>query len=165
MAGRRCYSGQYIAVNPQKYRGDVNKIVFRSSWERRVMFYLDTTPGIIQWSSEEIAIPYLSDLDGRMHRYFVDFWAKVRDFNGVESQKIIEVKPDKETRPPKPSPKKKPERYADEVRTYVTNRSKWRAATIWAEKRGMTFIFITEKTLGMSDKPKKPKKPKNPYGK
>ena len=65
------------------------------------MKYCDTTPSILKWSSEEIAIPYKSPVDNRVHRYFPDFYVKVRESSGKIVHKLIEVKPSKQTVPPK----------------------------------------------------------------
>ena len=61
------YSGFYKPVNPKKYRGNPSRIVYRSLWEKKYMKYCDSTPSILEWGSEEIAIPYRSPLDGRSH--------------------------------------------------------------------------------------------------
>jgi hypothetical protein len=69
----KTYKGRYSPKNPGKYKGDPTGIIYRSLWERKLMVYLDENKSIIQWSSEEIAIPYISPLDIRYHRYFPDF--------------------------------------------------------------------------------------------
>ena len=76
------YSGKYIPSNITKYRGDVNKIVYRSLWERRFMVYCDENSNILEWGSEEIIIPYLSPWDGKIHRYFPDFYIKTKQHDG-----------------------------------------------------------------------------------
>ena len=69
-------------------------------WERRLMKYCDENPDVLSWSSEELVIPYLSPIDRKLHRYFPDFLIKVK--RGEKTQTIvIEVKPKKETKPPK----------------------------------------------------------------
>ena len=70
---RNTYKGKFTPKNPHKYRGDVNNIVFRSSWEYKLMKFLDDYDDVLEYGSEEIIIPYISPLDGKMHRYFVDF--------------------------------------------------------------------------------------------
>ena len=67
------YRGRYIPKNPDKYRGDRSNIIYRSSWERKLMVYCDITEAVIEWGSEEVIIPYLSPVDNRIHRYFPDF--------------------------------------------------------------------------------------------
>ena len=61
------YSGRYIPSNRDKYKGNPLKIIYRSLWERRLMDYCDRTPKVIEWGSEEIAIPYVSPVDRGSH--------------------------------------------------------------------------------------------------
>ena len=136
------YSGKFRPKNPEKYRGNVNKIYFRSMWERQVFKWLDEQSAVVSWSSEEDIIPYICATDGKMHRYFVD--VKVTFNNGKTY--IIEIKPDKQTKPPK-KPKRKTKRYLTEVLTYAKNQSKWEAAEKWAAKRGYEFAIWTEHTI------------------
>ena len=70
------YKGRYIPKNPNKYKGDPTNIIYRSSWELKLMRYLDEHSDVVQWASEEFFIPYKSPIDGRYHRYFPDFWMK-----------------------------------------------------------------------------------------
>ena len=76
------YSGKYRPKNPKKYVGNSNRIYYRSLWERKFMIYCDFTDSIIEWGSEEVIIPYVSPWDGRVHRYFPDFYIKVRQKDG-----------------------------------------------------------------------------------
>ena len=84
--------GIFNPINKEKYVGDVNNIVWRSSWELRAMKYFDSSRHVVEWSSEETIILYKSPVDGRMHRYFTDFKIKVRDKNGNIKTYIIEVR-------------------------------------------------------------------------
>ena len=61
------YRGRYIPSKPRKYKGDPDKIIYRSLWERKFMVYCDRNDAILEWGSEEIIIPYISPLDGRRH--------------------------------------------------------------------------------------------------
>ncbi len=88
------YKGRFIPNNPKKYNGDPNHIIYRSSWEVRVMKYLDENPNVIWWASEELPIPYRSPVDNRIHRYFPDFIVKVRRKDGLVMTYILEVKPE-----------------------------------------------------------------------
>lgn len=72
------YSGKYIPANPQKYKGDVSKIVFRSLWERQVFKWCDSNDHLEWWSSEELVIEYRCMTDNRMHRYFPDLVLKYK---------------------------------------------------------------------------------------
>lgn len=137
------YSGRFTPQNPQKYLGNPTGIIYRSLWERRVMVYCDTTPDVLEWSSEEIVIPYVSPLDNRVHRYFPDFF--VRTKTGAT---IMEVKPHAQSVQPKPGAKRT-RRYLREVMTFGVNEAKWKAATEYCLDRGWKFKVITEKDLGI----------------
>ena len=111
------------------------------------MVYCDNNPAILEWGSEEVIIPYISPLDGRRHRYFPDFYIKVRQADGSTKKIIIEVKPKKQCGPP-PIPKKKTKRFINEVRTWGVNKAKWEAAIEWCNDRGMEFKILTEDHVG-----------------
>ena len=145
------YKGKYIPKKPSKYRGNAQNIIYRSLWERKFMVYCDTSPSIIEWGGEEIIIPYLSPLDGRIHRYFPDFYIKVRQADGGIKKMIIEVKPKVQCSPPK-TPKRKTRRFINEVRTWGVNEAKWKSATQWCEDNGMIFKIMTEVDLGITYK-------------
>ena len=98
------YKGKYKIRHPRKYKGNPNNIVYRSLWERKFMVYCDNSEAIIEWGSEEIVIPYLSAWDNKMHRYFPDFYIKVRKADGSVKRMIIEVNPKKQCKPPEKNP-------------------------------------------------------------
>lgn len=147
MAGNKFRQGTFVPLHPEKYRGTL-PIVYRSSWELRVMRFLDSTPTILQWMSESIVIPYLSPLDGRVHRYFTDFAVTFRTRSGDVKKALIEVKPDSQTRFPESRGKKK-ERFLQEVETYTVNQAKWEAADKWCKDRGIEFWVLTEYDIGL----------------
>ena len=72
----RFKQGHFAPVNPDKYQG-TQPIFYRSSWEKRFMFWCDNNPSILLWASESLVIPYWSPVDNKMHRYFPDFLVKV----------------------------------------------------------------------------------------
>ena len=76
------YRGKYTIKDKSKYAGDPKKVVYRSLWERRLMVYCDKQKSVVEWGSEEIVIPYYSPLDGKMHRYYPDFYMTVRQKDG-----------------------------------------------------------------------------------
>ena len=155
------YSGRYKVKNIKKYQGDPDKIVYRSSWEKACFQWCDSNPDVTKWSSEEVVVPYKWDIDKRMHRYFVDL--KVTFANGKTI--LVEIKPEKETAPPKRPDKSK--RYIGEAMTYVKNMNKWEAANSFAKDRGWEFQVWTEETLYSMGIMKKLKalKPLKPYRK
>lgn len=139
--------GFYKPKNPQKYRGDPTNIVFRSSWERSVMLWLDMHPACIEWGSEEIIVPYFSPVDCKMHRYFIDFVATFNTKTGKQKF-LIEVKPKAQTIAPVKG-KKKEKTFLNEAMTYTVNQAKWKAAEAFAMERDMKFVVITEDELGI----------------
>ena len=138
--------GRFSPKNIKKYRGDHRNIIYRSSWELKFMKYCDMNRSILEWGSEEIVIPYRSQLDGKVHRYFVDFYIKVQDVNNNIQKYLIEVKPKKQTREPKVQ-KKLTKSYINEVTEYAKNKAKWEAAQEFCEDRNYKFMLITEDEL------------------
>jgi len=142
------YQGKYRPSNTKKYRGNPTNIIYRSLWERKFMVYCDKNENIIEWGSEEIAIPYRSPLDNRIHRYFPDFYIKYKDTNGKIKRSLIEVKPFRQTQQP-PILEKKTKGYIYEVAEYAKNQAKWQAAKEFCDDRRWEFKIFTEKELGI----------------
>ena len=148
-------TGKFQPKNLHKYKGDFTKIIHRSGWERSVMRYLDNNPAIIEWSSEEIIVKYVSPKDSRVHRYYPDFWLKVKTPDGTIKEYMWEVKPAKSSVPPAPKTREQVltetkagrRRYYMDVITWGINEAKWKAATSYCEERGWSFQVITEKHL------------------
>ena len=92
---KNLHRGRFNPKNPEKYRGDVTAIVYRSGYEVKFMNWCDKNSDVTEWNSEEVVVPYRSPMDNKVHRYFIDFYIKV---NG--KQYLIEVKPDRFTRAP-----------------------------------------------------------------
>lgn len=147
------YKGVFRARNPKKYKGDASNIIYRSRWELKLMMHLDEHPDVLEWSSEEIVIPYRSPIDGRMHRYFVDFYVKKKNPNGKIESVLIEVKPLAQTKAPEVTVTKgqKPtRRYINEVMTWGVNSAKWQAAEEYCKDRNWKFVIMTERELGIT---------------
>jgi len=154
MTKKRYHQGKFSPTNPQKYVGDVTNIVFRSSWERMFAGICDTHKNIIRWSSETEVIPYVKPATGRIHRYFMDFTIEMIMEDGSKVIKMIEIKPHAETLPPiKRSRISKS--YINACITYTTNQAKWKAAKIYAKKKGWQFQIFTEFELGLKKRPQK----------
>jgi hypothetical protein len=132
----------YTLKNPTKYIGNAHNIWVRSSWELKFYNWCDLNSSILNWSSEEIAIPYLSPKDNNVHRYFVDAMIKVKDKDNNIKVYLVEIKPFKQTLPPK-------RRNINEVLTYGINIAKWEAAKKLCDKKGWEFKIFTEKELGI----------------
>lgn len=142
------YSGKFSPKNTNKYLGDPTNIWYRSLWERRVMVHLDENPNVMEWANEEIIIPYLSPVDNRLHRYFPDFFVRVRNKVGGSEAMILEVKPKSQSAPPQKK-SKITRKYINEVMTWGVNEAKWKAADMYCKERGWKFRVITEEHLGI----------------
>ena len=140
--------GFFKPQNPKKYMGDPTNIVYRSGWEKRVMDWCDNNSNVKRWCSEEIVIPYISPIDNRPHRYFVDFYVEARAPDGSVKKMLLEVKPAAQPKPPK-APKRKTKRYITEVMTWGVNEAKWKAAQEFCKDKGWEFKIITEDHLGL----------------
>jgi hypothetical protein len=112
------------------------------------MKWCDTNSSILEWGSETVIVPYISPLDRNIHRYFVDFYIKVKDKQNQIKKYLVEIKPEKFTKPPE-IPKKKTKKFIDEVFQYSVNDAKWKAAFEYCKDRNMEFIILTEKDLGI----------------
>ena len=139
---------RFKPIHPQKYKGDPNNIICRSSWERKFCQWCDNNSSIIYWASEEISIPYVSPKDNRVRRYYPDFLIKVQEKNDVVKTYVVEVKPKKQTLPPKPR-KKVTKSYIYECTTYAVNQAKWKAADEFCKDNQIQFKIVTEDELGI----------------
>lgn len=141
------YRGRFYPKHPLKYKGDPNKIIYRSSWEVRVMKYLDENDGVVWWASEEMNVKYISPVDGRVHRYFPDFVVKVRRKDNSSTIFMLEVKPEAQTK--LRQPKRVTKQYVNEAATYAINQAKWKYAEEFCKDHGWVFRVVTEKDLGI----------------
>lgn len=149
MAYQKPYQGYFNPRNPEKWvisekglaKGE--GIIYRSGLEYRFMVYADTNPNIIKVASEPFPIPYISPIDQREHRYYVDFL--IEDSN--HNRTLIEIKPHSQCSPPKKNKKKKESVFIKESKTYAVNEAKWISAKRWCEFNNATFTILTEKHL------------------
>ena len=108
--------GFFTPANPQKYKGNSNNIIYRSSWELHFMKnFLDVNPSVLKWSSEEIAIPYMF-LDEK-HRYFPDFYMEVKQSDNQVKKFLVEIKAQKDFI------QKKPRKYMTEKGKIIPRRT------------------------------------------
>lgn len=137
---------KWYPTHPEKYVGDVNNITSRSSWETIFLNWCDTNPSVIKYANEEIIVPYWSQVDQKMRRYFPDFAIQVKTRTGELKKYLVEIKPSHQCKPP--VGKRKTKRLLEETATYVVNMDKWKAADEWARKNGFDqFMVITEDHL------------------
>ncbi len=142
--------GVFKPTNPSKYIGRVTNIIYRSSWELDAFRAIDKMESVVQWSSEEIVVPYI--LKGprgatKVKRYFPDIFIVFKKPDGSIRKVLVEIKPFKETLPPVPKQGKKRKTLIYEAQAWNMNSAKWRAARIFCKKRGWQFEVWTEKTL------------------
>jgi hypothetical protein len=112
------------------------------------MKWCDSNPSVLEWGSETVIIPYRSPVDNQIHRYFVDFYIRVQDKHGKVTKYLVEIKPERFTKPPE-VPKKQTKKFIDEVFQYGTNQAKWKAADEFCQHNQMKFLVLTEKDLGI----------------
>ena len=136
--------GRFYPKNPQKYKGNSQYIVYRSSWEMKFMRYCDDSKNILEWGSEEIIVLYESSWDKKVHRYFPDFYVKVKQSDGTIKKLIIEIKTKKYLSPPPSNPKRKTKSWWYMLKEWHRNTSKWKQAKLFAKDRGMEFKIMTE---------------------
>jgi hypothetical protein len=114
------------------------------------MLQLDSDPNVIQWSSEEIIIPYTSPLDNKIHRYYTDFFVK-KLHEGKVIEFISEIKPKIQCSPPKVQ--KNPNKsYVDQVCKWAVNSAKWEAAKKFCKTKGWDFVVLNEDNLNIDKK-------------
>ena len=127
------YTGRYVPTNPKKYKGNPTTIYYRSLWERKFMVYCDKNPRILEWGSEEIIIPYLLPTDGKVHRYFPDFYIKVKRADNKIRKMIIEVKPENQ------SMRENVGKLRHNQAQYIQNMAKWEAARAWCKQNCLLY--------------------------
>lgn len=151
MSKTKFRQGEFIPKYPEKWVFSSKSITngkfirYMSSWELKVMNFLDNHPGILKISSEPFAIKYTSPKDNKEHRYYPDFIVK------TESKTfLVEVKPFSQTQKPK-QPKRLTEktkkRFLDDYLTYSINVAKWNAAEALCKEKGMEFLILTENEI------------------
>lgn len=138
--GRSWRQGYYTLKHPEKYKGDPNKVVYRSSWELTLQEFFDNNTAVIEWASEEIAIDYFHPVEKRPAKYYPDFWVKYQDKDGNINIELIEVKPMKQVRFPKRGS-------VQEKATWAVNMAKWTAAKVLCDKHKIKFRILTEEGL------------------
>lgn len=162
MAYKSAKQGWYRVLNSSKFINQMQEsknvmkstrivdgfleINYKSGLELKCLRYCDMNIHVKKFSLEPFAIKYISPKDGKIHRYFIDFFIEFSN-----SQKfLVEVKSSGETREPK-MPGKKTEKailnYQKARQTYEINKSKWSAAQAFCKEKGLTFIILTENEL------------------
>jgi len=136
----RWSQGLFQPKNTNKYVGKKTP-KYRSSWEFAFMRFCDNNPGVMQWASESIKIPYRHPFTGKYTVYVPDFFIVYVDKNGKKNAEMIEVKPMSQTNMEsagKSLAKKK---------QVVINMAKWQAAGAYAKQRKIGFRVVSEEQL------------------
>lgn len=139
--------GRYKPQYPKKYKGNILNIIYRSSYELAAMRQLDSDPTIIEWNSERVVLGYVSPVDNKWHRYFVDLYYAKKMPDGSTKKVIVEIKPETQCKLPVKTKGKKQLTYLKESMTYAVNQAKWDAAKRWADKMGYVFEIWTEQQI------------------
>jgi hypothetical protein len=114
-----------------------------SSWELEAHSFFDNNTRVLRWSSEGIAIPYIKPTDGKIHKYYPDYYVEYRDKDGNIKKELMELKPIEQTK----SPRKNHKYYLCEQVTFAVNKAKWAAAEEWCRQHGIMFRIITAKSV------------------
>jgi len=159
---KKYHGGNFIPENKDKVLklNTEGGIYYRSSWEKKIMYWLDRKPEILQWGAECLEIPYqMTHFEGgdakiKKHRYYPDFFYRLRGVDGVLKEVVVEVKPMKEYEmvvslsngkmvvPEKGIKKLKNFEY--DLKMAYRNKQKWETMIEWCRKKGYEFIIITE---------------------
>lgn len=142
------YKGKFNIKNIDKYQGDHKNIIYRSLWERKFMVFCDENKNILEWSSEEIIIPYISPIDNKIHKYYVDFWLKIQTKKEI-TEYLIEIKPLKECIKPNINKKNLSKKDIEQIKKWEINKEKWKYANIFAKENNIKFKILTEHHLGI----------------
>ena len=122
----------------------------RSSWETRMFNWCDLNQNVIQWGSEVLEVPYIFDIDKKVHRYYPDIWCKLKGKDGKTKTYLIEIKPKKqESKPklPRNKTRKAMKNYNIALIEYIKNQNKWKYARIYCEGKNWQFKVLNETTL------------------
>lgn len=138
-----CANGRYQQgyINPEsckklfpQMRRD--KIIYRSSYEKKFIYWMENNPAVKHWGSECLKIPYFYPKDGKTHSYYPDYFVEMHDGTCM----VIEIKPSSQTRRPVNE-----NSWIGEA--YRKNMCKWKATMEFCKAKGFDFKIITEKTI------------------
>lgn len=139
----RYRQGIYVPINKDKFIGKT--ATYRSGLELKFFKFCDNNANVIKWGSENVVIPYISPVDNRVHRYFIDNYVVILEGTAIKKY-LIEIKPSKQTAPPNTKYKKQ-EHLLYEQKQYAVNQAKWKSAREYCSKNGFSFLILTEKEL------------------
>ena len=130
------YNQGYIDPKSCKKLIDRSKpIIYRSSYEKRFLLWLENCTKVTRGGSECVRIPYLF-VDGKMHEYYPDYYVEFAD----GAKMLVEIKPLNQTHPPV-------NENSWAAREWVKNSCKWKAAQEFCTAKGFQFKILTENTI------------------
>jgi hypothetical protein len=142
----KAHQGTFNPRHPERYKGNY-PIIFRSSWELKMMQTFDSRTDVLYWSSESNIVHYYHPFKRRMARYFPDFLVAFKDKEGKVTKWLVEVKPYKETIPPVIGPRQRKTTKLYQEATFVVNTEKWKAAEKYCRENGLQFKILTEREI------------------
>jgi hypothetical protein len=141
--------GYYKPKNPQKYKGSF-PIIYRSSWERKFCHWCDHNENVVFWMSEPFSIDYFNLLDKRIHKYYPDFYIRIKKVENdteIFENIVVEIKPKSQLQKPS-EPKRKTQKamqnYKTGYETYVRNLCKADALNKAAKNGNFKVMLLTE---------------------
>jgi len=140
----RFRQGFFKPKNPQKCIN--TECIYRSGLELKFFIFCDNNPNVLQWGSENVIVPYFDTIQKKTRKYYVDNYVKIKEGNNIKKY-LVEIKPYKQTQPPKESTRRKKSSVLYEKVQWFNNNDKWSHAKEFAKKNGMEFIILTEKEL------------------
>lgn len=146
----RVRQGYFTPKNPEKYKGDLTKIIYRSSWEFKFLEYCDNHIRVLEYASEPHGIPYFNPILKKESTYWIDCYMCTRNQDDSVTKWLIEIKPNKYLTPPEPPARlteKQTLNYARHAKMYIINTAKFKAAQAYALSQNMKFGIITENFL------------------
>ena len=135
--GRRYHQG-YINPDSCKKLFDQlkhDKIIYRSSYEKKFITWLEHSDKVKRWGSECIRIPYLY-IDNKYHEYYPDYFVEMADGTAW----VVEIKPYNQTQKPL-------NENCWGYKEYTKNVCKWKAALEFCKNKGYKFNILTENTI------------------
>ena len=135
--------GFYTPVNGDKFIGQT--AIYRSGLELKFFKFCDNNVNVIKWGSENVVIPYVSPLDNRVHRYYIDSYVVIREGEKINKY-LIEIKPSKQTQPPTTKYKNRQHLIYEQTQ-YAVNQAKWESARKYCKQHNLSFLILTEKEL------------------
>lgn len=112
-----------------------DRIIYRSSYEKQFIIWLEGNKNIKYWGSECIKIPYLM-ADGSVHNYYPDYFVETID----NDHWVVEIKPYNQTQKPL-------NENCWAAKEYMKNICKWKATKEFCESKGYKFKIFTERTI------------------